>query len=56
MLGLGLGLGMAGGGGGGWGGGLWRGLVAGLRVGQAFEVLLPPGFGVHTSMTKANDT
>ena len=32
---------------------VWRaGLVAGLRVGQAFGVLLPPGFGVSSSSSQ----
>ena len=33
----------------GWGWVWWAGLVAGLRVGQAFGVLLLPGFGVSSS-------
>ena len=32
-----------------WGWVWWVGLVAGLRVGQAFGVLLLPGFGVGSS-------
>ena len=35
----------------GWGWIWWAGLVAGLQVGQAFGVLLLPGFGVSSSPT-----
>ena len=33
----------------GWSWVWWAGLVAGLQVGQAFQVLLLPGFGVSSS-------
>ena len=33
----------------GWGWVWWTGLMAGLRVGQAFGVFLLPGFGVSSS-------
>ena len=33
----------------GWGYVWWAGLVAGLRVGQAFGMFLLPGFGVDSS-------